>query len=187
MHLFGIAGMRSRCSGRGLLEVFSEGLCGSCPNWFDPHDCHLGHYPVVAPTLGLVLVWKMPKANPGVGPARPDRSEIPRQFLCICVRAICPILVIPANILSWILWSYNTSNMTCENLATFEPELCGHLSWRQPYGAGFSASECCIWPAISLKMSTGLSCTNVDRRTMHQHGDVLNDLYHGVPLNHSFW
>jgi hypothetical protein len=103
---------------------------------------------VIIPLWFLLSAWywceKCPKRIQEWALQGPTEVRFPRQFLCICVRAICPILVIPANILSWILWSYNTSNMTCENLATFEPELCGHLSWTQPYGAGFSASECCI-------------------------------------------
>ena len=103
---------------------------------------------VIIPLWLLLSAWywceKCPKRIQEWALQGPTEVRFPRQFLCICVRAICPILVIPANILSWILWSYNTSNMTCENLATFEPELCGHLSWRQPYGAGFSAPECCI-------------------------------------------
>ena len=95
------------------------------------------------------LFWceKCPKRIQEWALQGPTEVRFPRQFLCICVTVICPILVILANILSWILWilwSYNTNNMTCENLATLEPELCGHLSWRQPYAAGFSASECCI-------------------------------------------
>ena len=92
------------------------------------------------------LYWceKCPKRIQDWALQGPTEVSFPRQCLCICVTAICPILVIMANILSWILWSYNTTNMTCENLATLEPEMCGHLSWKQPYGAGFSASECCI-------------------------------------------
>ena len=103
--------------------------------------------------ITLSVLWfcnKCPKRVQDIGMEGPTEVRFPRQVAMMCVLGLCPVLAILANILSWILYSWNTNKMTCESLAALEPQLC--LSWKQPYGDGFSASDCCIWSSVILSL-----------------------------------